>query len=117
MTGTSRVLLAVALVVPPERRARFVEEWQADLGAAPGLGLSGWSLIRAAARVALFLTWVQVRPVLLRQHGLLELVGVGCVVGLLLTAGDVRVEPSIPFLALLVGWRAWRLLLAWINGA
>lgn len=116
MTATGRALLAVALVVPPERRARFVEEWQSDLSAATVLGLSGWSLLLAAVRVASFLAWTRVRPVLLRQHGLLELVGVGCAVGLLLTVGDVRVEPSIPFLALLVGWRAWRLLLAWING-
>lgn len=78
-------------------------------------GLSKRSLVAAALQVALVLTGARVRAAVLRQHGLRELIAFGCAIGLLLVVADVRVEPVIPFLALLVGWRAWRLLLAWIT--
>ncbi|MFD1722936.1 hypothetical protein [Amnibacterium endophyticum] len=100
----------MALSVPPLRRRRFVEEWQTDLAAARLLGLSPWSMVVAAGRVAALLLWLHVRAQVRRTPSRRELTGVGIGIGLLLVVTDIQVTVLVPFVVLvIVLWARWRI--------
>ena len=54
---TKRLLTLVALVVPRERRERWVAEWSADLDSCEELGMSKRALLASFAGAALSLRW------------------------------------------------------------
>jgi hypothetical protein len=117
MNRADRTVRLLGLVVPPSRRGRFVEEWQADLAAARVLGLTPFAIVTAAARVAGFLLWIRCRPHLLRRRRRGELLAVGVLLGLALVVTDVPVDAVVPFVLLATGWRGWRVVRAWIDAA
>lgn len=116
MNGADRTVQVLGLAVARTRRARFVEEWQADLAAARALGLAPAQLLLAAARVAAFLLRIRVRTWLLRRRGRGELLTEGVLLGFALVVADARLDAIVPFVLLAVGWRLQRGVRAWIDG-
>lgn len=97
-------------------RARFVEEWRADLVAARALGLSQTQIVSAAAQVAVFLLVVRVRAAVKPPWGRAQLVGAGLALGFVLAVVDVPLDAAVPFVVLALGWWVWRAVRAWIDG-
>lgn len=114
MIRSERTVQVLGLAVSRPGRARFVEEWQADVAAGQALGLSEREILLAAARVALFLFWVRARGQL-RRRGRVELLLTGTALALVLVIIDVPLAPAVPFVVLAVGWWAWGRLKAWID--
>jgi hypothetical protein len=106
----------LALAVGPTRRARFVEEWRSDLAAARATGLAPAEVLAAAARVAGFLLWIRVRPLVLRERRRRELVAAGVLLGLVLVVADVRIDVAVPFVLLAIGWWLVGAVRRWIDG-
>jgi hypothetical protein len=116
MIRAERTVQVLGLAVGRSARARFVEEWQADVSAGRALGLSEREILLAAGRVALFLLWVRARAQLLRYRSPVELLLTGTGLAPLLVIIDVPLEPTVPFVVLAVGCWAWGRLRAWIDG-
>lgn len=116
MNPADRTVQVLGLAVAPTRRARFVEEWQGDLAAARLLGLSPLDIVAAAARVAGFLLWMQVRAQVLRQRRRGELLVLGVLLGFVFVITDVRLAVLVPFVVLVIGRWCWRALLDWVDG-
>jgi hypothetical protein len=113
---TDRTVHLLGLAIAPARRARFIEEWQADLAAARSVGLSPLEIIAAATRVAGFLLWTRVRAQVARRRTRGGLIACGLLLGSACVVTDVPLDALIPFVLLAIGWRAWSALRAWIDG-
>lgn len=116
MNRTDRAVQALGLTVARPIRARFVEEWQADIAAGRALGLSEREILLAAGRVAIFLLWVRGRSLLLRPRGRFELLVTGVLLGLLLVVVDVPLQAGAAFVVCACAWWGWKRLTAWIRG-
>jgi hypothetical protein len=118
MNRADRTVQILGLAATSSMRARFVEEWQADLAAARSVGLSPAQILAAAAaaRVAVFLLWVRVRAQVRRRRRRAELLRSGALLGFVLVVTAAPLDDLVPFVVLAIGWRCWELLRAWIDG-
>lgn len=99
---TDRTIQLLSVAVGRSGRARFVEEWEADLEAARSIGLSPTEILGAAARVAAFLLWIRVRGRVLRERRSWELLARGVVLGFVLVVADVPLDGFVPIVLPLV---------------
>lgn len=116
MNGAERSVQLLGLAVGSSRRARFIEEWQADLVAARSLGMVPREIVAAATRVAAFLLWIRVRAQVLRRRKRGELLTLGSLLGFGFVIFDLPLAGVVPFVLLATGWRCWRALRGWIDG-
>lgn len=111
MSVTDGIISGCALLVPARHRARYREEWLADLQYAEGLGLSPSSVVRGAVRATLLLQRKRfmMADILTRQlakRGIIEVVTslVFLVVGAAIGASRSTIQWSIWVIALTLGF-------------
>lgn len=115
MNGAERTVQLLGLAVGSSRRARFIEEWQADLLAARSLGMLPHEIVAAAIRVAGFLLWIRVRAQILRRRKRGELLTLGSLLGFGFVIVDLPLDGVVPFVLLAIGSWCWRALRSWVD--